>query len=51
MLKLLTVHPGNTFPRLTNNLVNIHPSWVAGVRHPMVTDEDDINDMREVALA
>lgn len=50
MLQLLTVPSGNTFPGLTNNLVDIQKGWVASVRHPMIADEDDINDMSEITV-
>jgi len=50
-LRLLTVLGDNTFPRLANNIVGIQKSWVAAIRHSMVTDKNDINDIREVALA
>ena len=34
---------------LVQIVVDVNPFWVAGVRHAVVTDEDDVDDFSEIA--
>ena len=34
---------------IAEDVVDVYPLWVAGVRHTVIAHEDDVEDVREVA--
>lgn len=34
---------------VAENVVDVYPFWVAGVRHTVIAHEDDVKDVRKIA--
>jgi hypothetical protein len=45
----LTIHMFNLLIPITQNIVHINQLWMTGIRHPMITDEYNVNDISKIA--